>query len=96
MTLNALTIPAWNPDSAINSPGRPLEGVVKARAVVLDADYTEFARWLLTDVTGPVSYVGWDGVTVVLPVLSAGVFHPIYSKRINSSNTTATNIIWGN
>lgn len=94
--LNALIIPPYNPDTAILTQARPLEGIVKARAVTLDADHPEYARWILLDVAGPLSYVGWDGVTVVLPILSAGVFHPIFSKRVNSSGTTATNLVWAN
>lgn len=94
--LNNLTIPKFDPNTSILTASRPVQGIVKARAVSLDADFDEYARWLYVGVTGAISYVGWDGTTVVIPSLSAGVFHPIYAKRINTSGTTATNIFWGN
>lgn len=94
--LNPLIVQAFDPNCAISTPARPVTVIVKSRAVTLDADFDEYGRFILVDVTGPVSYVGWDGVTVVIPVLSSGVYHPICAKRINSSGTTATNCMWGN
>ena len=94
--LNPLIIPAFNPDTSVTTPSRPVQGIVKCRSVTQDTDFDEFARWLYVGTSGTVSYVGWDGVTVILPSLTAGVFHPIYAKRINSSGTTATNLFWGN
>ena len=96
MSLPIVTIPNFDPLSSVISPSRPCQGIVKAKAVTLDADFDEYARWIYVGVTGDVSYVGWDGNTVVLNNLAAGVFHPIYAKRINSSGTGATGLKWGN
>lgn len=96
MALVPMTIPKFDPNCAVSTPTRPVEGVVKSRPVVLDTDHDEFARFILVGVAGAVSYVGWDGITVVIPNLAAGVYHPIYSIRINSSGTTATDMMWGN
>jgi hypothetical protein len=65
------------------------------RSVVLDIAYGEFATWLYVGVTGDVSLIEWDGTTIILTGLAAGVWHPIYSLQINSAGTTATDMVWG-
>lgn len=89
-----------DPASLISSPARPLGGVALTGTVTpsdtLDYGDAIYARWLYVGVTGNVSFVRWDGVTQVLANLAAGVFHPICSKRVNSTGTTATNMVWGN
>ncbi len=95
--LNPLVIPVFDPSSCISTPTRPVEGIVIARPVVLDADHDQYARWFKVATTGTVSYVGWDGVTVAdTGTYAAGVWHPVYTKRINTSGTSATGIMWGN
>lgn len=76
-------------------PSRIMSGPVRMRSVVLDTAYGEFATWLYIGTTGNVSLVEWDGTTIVLVGLAAGVMHPIYSLMINSASTTASNIAWG-
>jgi len=76
-------------------PSRIMSGPVRMRNVTLDTAYGEFATWLYLGVTGNVSLIEWDGTTIILIGLAAGVFHPIYSLQINSVGTTATNIVWG-
>ncbi len=76
-------------------PSRIMSGPVRMRDVVLDTPYGEFATWLYLGVAGDVSLTQWDGTDITLKGLVAGVWHPIYSLRINSSGTAATNIVWG-
>lgn len=76
-------------------PTRTMAGVARFLSPTLDVQYGEKMRWLYVGVTGDVSFVAWDGSTVVLTGLVAGVFHPIYSLMINSSGTTATGIVVG-
>lgn len=96
MALTKVLVPALDPQIAIFTPTRAVEGIVKSRAGVLDAEFEEYGRWLCLNASGSLSYVGWDDVTVSIPNLSAGVFHPIYAKKVNSSGTTATQFNWGN
>lgn len=76
-------------------PSRIMSGPVRMRTVTLDTPYGEFATWLYVGVTGDVSLIEWDGTTITLTGLVAGVWHPIYSLQVNSAGTTATNIVWG-
>lgn len=97
--LNAKTVPAYDPENAILTPGRPLGAIVKARSVTPSdtADLPEYARAFKIGTTGTVAYVGWDGVTVSDPgVYVAGVWHWVCSKRILATGTTATQVMWGN
>jgi hypothetical protein len=77
-----------------------MSGVARTGTVTNDTYYgannsVEFARWLYVGVTGDVSYTKWDGTNQTLTGLAAGVWHPIFSIKINSSGTTATGIVWG-
>jgi len=68
--------------------------------VSLDSFYgyngsVEFARWLYVGATGNVSYMKWDGTNQTLVGLAAGAWHPVFSIKVNSSGTTATNLVWG-
>ena len=93
MALNILNVMPLDPNLK-TGPTRVMSGPVRMRNVTLDIAYGEFATWLYVGVTGNVSLVEWDGTTIVLTGLAAGVWHPIYSLMINSSGTTATNIVW--
>ena len=75
-------------------PSRIMSGPVRMRDVTVDVPYGEFATWLYVGVTGDVSLVEWDGTSITLVGLAAGVWHPIYSIMINSAGTTATDIAW--
>lgn len=97
--LNALSVPAYNPDNTILTPARPLGAILKMRQVTPSdtADLPEFARGFKVGTTGTVAFMGWDGVIVSDPgAYVAGVFHWIACKRILSTGTTATQIMWGN
>ena len=99
MALPIVDVPPLDP-LGYTGPVRILGGVARTGTVVLDTYYgatgvPEFARWLYVGVTGNVSYVKWDGTSQTLVGLAAGVWHPIYSKMINTAATTATNLVWG-
>jgi hypothetical protein len=76
-------------------PSRLLAGIARTGDVSLDVQYGEYARWLYVGTSGNLSYVKWDGTTQVLANLAAGVWHPIFSLKINSSGTGATGLVWG-
>lgn len=76
-------------------PSRIMSGPVRMRTVTLDTAYGEFATWLYIGVAGNVNLTEWDGTTITLTGLAAGVWHPIYSTQINSAGTTASAIAWG-
>lgn len=92
--LKITDVPPLDPN-AYTGPVRTMSGVARTGDVVLGTPYNEYARWLYVGVTGAVSYVKWDGTTQILLGLASGVWHPIYSISVNSSGTTATNIVWG-
>lgn len=96
MPLNPVSIPPIDPQIGVFTPTRSVQGIVKCRQSTFDVDFDEYSRWICTDTDGALSYVGWDGVTVVIPSLISGVFHPIYAKRINSSGTDSEVVMWGN
>lgn len=99
MAVQLVTVPALDPN-AYTGPTRVMSGVARTGDVTLDTMYgangsVEFARWLYIGVTGNVSYRKWDGTDQTLIGLAAGVWHPIYSIRVNTALTTATSLVWG-
>jgi hypothetical protein len=76
-------------------PSRMMSGPVRMRTVTLDTPYGEVATWIYVGVTGDVNITQWDGTTIVLPGLVAGVWHPVASLMVNSASTTASSILWG-
>jgi len=102
MAVQLCNIPALDPN-AYTGPTRVMSGVARTGDVTPDIMYgengqVEFARWLYIGtigVGGTVSYRKWDGTDQTLTGLTAGVWHPIFSIRVNSAGTTATNIVWG-
>ena len=99
MAVQLVNVPALDPNS-YTGPTRTMSGVARTGSATLDTLYgangsVEFARWLYCGVTGNVSYTKWDGTIQTLIGLASGVWHPIYSIQINSSGTTATNLVWG-
>jgi hypothetical protein len=76
-------------------PTRTMSGVARFLTPSLDVQYGEKMRWIYVGVAGNLSFVDYNGNTQTLVGLAAGVFHPIYSLQINSSGTTATNILVG-
>jgi len=75
-------------------PSRIMSGPVRMRSVTLDTAYGEFATWLYVGKTGDVNITEWDGTTITMVGLAAGVWHPIYSVQVNSAGTSADNILW--
>ena len=99
MAVQLVNVGALDPN-AYTGPTRVMAGVARTGNVSLDGYYgangtVEFARWLYAGVTGDVSYTKWDGTDQTILGLAAGVWHPIYSIRVNTSDTTATNLVWG-
>ncbi len=100
MAVQLFNVPALDP-YAYTGPTRVMAGVARTGSVVLDTMYgdngtVEFARWLYVGVTGTISYKKWDGTDQILVGLAAGVWHPVYSIRINSVGTSGVaSIVWG-
>ena len=99
MAVQLCNIPALDPN-AYTGPTRVMSGVARTGTVTNDTYFgannsVEFARWLYVGVTGDVSYTKWDGTNQTLTGLADGVWHPIFSIKINSAGTTATGIVWG-
>jgi hypothetical protein len=94
MALNTLDVRPLDPNLK-TGPTRIMSGVVRMADVTLDTAYGEFATWLYVGTTGDVNITCWDGTDVTLVGLAAGVWHPIYSLRVNTAGTTASNILWG-
>jgi hypothetical protein len=99
MAVQLVNVPALDPNS-YTGPTRTMSGVARCGNATLDTYYgangtVEFGRWLYVGVTGNLSYTKWDGTEQVLVGIAAGVWHPIFSIRVNSDSTTATSIVWG-
>src|SRR5690349_10959045 len=99
MAVQLNQIPALDP-GLFTGPSRIIGGIGRTGNVVTGSYYgpngsIEFASWLYVSVTGDISYTKWDGTDQVLKALQAGRWHPILSIRVNSSGTTATDIVWG-
>lgn len=99
MAVQLQTIPPLDPNG-FTGPTRIMSGVARTGDVTLDTFYgtngaVEFARWLYVGVTGNISYVKWDGTSQTLVGLASGVWHPIYSIKINTTGTAATSLVWG-
>jgi hypothetical protein len=99
MAQQVFLVPPLDPN-LYTGPFRLVAGPARTGNVTLDTDYgpngqVEFASWLWVGVTGNVSYVKWDGTTQVLTNAQAGIWHRIYSTRINTTGTTATGLVWG-
>lgn len=99
MALQTINIPALDPN-LFTGPTRNMSGVARTMNPTADVAYgtngnVEFMRWMYLGVGGDVSYVKWDGTSQTLVGLLAGIWHPIYSMKINSSGTTASSIVVG-
>ncbi len=99
MAVQLQNVPALDPNG-FTGPTRVMAGVARTGTCVADTYYgangaVEFARWLYIGVTGNVLYTKWDGTTQLLIGLASGVWHPIYSIKVNGEATSATNLVWG-
>lgn len=94
-----INVNKFDPYGAMQGPARALSGVIDTGSVTYDAYFGEgvFARWVYVGTTGDLSYVKYNGVTESLPNLAAGVWHPIFAIKINSSGTSiaANQLRWG-
>lgn len=83
------------------SVARALAGPVLTGNVTLDTRFLDAnnvpqrARWLWLGGSGNITYVKYDGSTQLLKNAVAGIWHPIHAIQINSSGTTATDMVWG-
>ena len=72
------------------------DGPAERFAAVTPSDTTYFAggvaRGLYVGVTGDVVVVGVDDTAVTFKSMAVG-YHPIVCQRVNSTSTTATNIV---
>ena len=78
---------------ADNFPNGYLPSATGAFAVTPSdgADLALRIRAVTINVSGVISYVGWDGVTNTTATLPAGTY-PLLAKRIRATGTTATAI----
>ncbi len=65
--------------------------VTKAVDITTDTPY-DLAPFLYVGVSGDVVVVQDDDTTVTYKDLAAGFWHPIQSKEVETTNTTATNM----
>jgi len=77
----------WSQTTVMN-PATQLEVVSKSDTV----DLTNIARALFVGGAGNVAFVLLDDTAVTMTGIVAGSVIPIVFKRINSTNTTATNM----
>lgn len=99
MTLQTTIIPPLDPNS-YTAPFRLIAGPARTGNVTLDTPYgtngnAEFASWLWVGTTGNITYVKWDGTTQTLNSAIAGMWHRVYSIQVNTTGTTASNLVWG-
>lgn len=93
MALTTFNVPPLDPNLK-TGPSRIMSGPVRIRSVTNDVAFGEAATWLYVGTTGDVNITCWDGTTVTMSGLAAGVWHPIYSLRVNSAGTTASGLLW--
>ena len=74
---------------------RMTSGIGRTLIPVLDTFYGEKMQWLYIGATANISYTKWDGTDQTLVGLQGGIWHHILSLRINTTGTTATNIVVG-
>lgn len=94
MSLRTITVDPYDPYN-FTGPTRELAGPVRTGSITPGTPYGEFARWIYVGTTGNLSYIKWDGTTQVLIAIQAGIWHRIHSIGVNSSGTTASNLVWG-
>lgn len=94
MALGTVNVMPLDPNLK-TGPSRIMSGPCRMAAVTPGTPYGEFATWLYVGGAGNVAITCWDGTTVTMTGLVAGIWHPIYSTAVNTSGTTATNLLWG-
>lgn len=81
-----------NPPAATRSWENTPQSALTLVQPSLDANLTVPCRGILVGVAGSVSGLDFHGNAQTVPLLVAGVVHPIAWSRINTSGTTATGI----
>lgn len=77
-----------NPDSAGYTPTK-FEAVTPSDA----DDFAYVCQYIYVGVAGNVAAVAHDGTVVTFTAVPAGSFIPGFFKRVNATNTTATNMV---
>lgn len=80
-----------NPDATGDGLGAPA-GIWFNIGVSDSTNLAVVPRAIYVGVSGDVAAVGIDGTVCIFKSMAVG-WHPIRPRRINSTNTTATNII---
>ena len=102
MSFPELSLPRFDKNKALFEASRTLCAPIDTGNVTTNTPYGGnsanpiYARWLYVGVAGNVTYVKWDGTTQLLSNMAAGVWHPVCSVQVNTTGTTATNLVWGN
>jgi len=99
MAIPIITPTGFDPN-IITSQVRALSGPVNINSLTLDTLYgpngqIEYATWLYVGTTGDVNITKWDGTDIVIHGLAGGFWHRIPTIRINTTDTSATFILWG-
>lgn len=94
MGLGTVDVKAFDPN-LITGIARVVAGPTRIRAVTPGTPYGEFATWLYVGVTGDVNITCWDGTTITMKSMAAGIWHRVGSTSVNLAGTTATNLLWG-
>lgn len=76
-------------DAGLVGPGDDAFAVTPSDSV----DFTVAARALYVGVTGNVVVITKGGTAITFTAVPAGMILPIRCTRVNSTNTTATNIV---
>jgi hypothetical protein len=93
MALGTVNVMPLDPNLK-TGPTRMMSGPCRMGVVTNGTPYGEFATWLYVGTAGNVAITCWDGTTVTMTGLAAGVWHPIYSIQVNTTGTTASNMLW--
>lgn len=100
MALATVDVKALDPNIFTGPTRMQSNVVVRTLIPTLDTPYgangtVEYMSRVYVGGTGNLTYVKWDGTTQQLIGLTAGIWHHIASIQINSSGTSATNIVVG-
>jgi len=55
--------------------------------------FPEMTKWIHCGGDGNIAAVRRDGTAITFTACKAGVWYPISARRVNSTNTTATNLV---
>lgn len=75
--------------SALSEPASNFVAVTPSDSV----DFTFASRGLWVGTGGNVAVVGLNGQVVTFTAVPSGTMLPVRAKRVNSTNTTASNIV---